>query len=112
VQDKKNGGVSGTYQSRPGYYESQEIRRKIREKGQEEFFKGIRSSLDFLSVQSPVVDSLKNKEEPVRFHYNFKMNTEAAMIYFNPLLKDGYQENIFKAADRKYPVEMPFAFRD
>jgi hypothetical protein len=32
------------------------------------------------------------------------------VIYFNPLLEEGYKENPFRAADRKYPVEMPYGF--
>jgi hypothetical protein len=32
------------------------------------------------------------------------------IIYFNPMMAEGYKDNFFKAAERKYPVEMPYTF--
>ena len=47
---------------------------------------------------------------PASIHYDFafKPAAEDNIIYFNPLLSEGYKENPFKSADRKYPVEMPY----
>ena len=41
--------------------------------------------------------------------YNFalKIDSNEDLYYFNPLLTEVYKENPFKAAERKYPVEMP-----
>jgi hypothetical protein len=40
------------------------------------------------------------------------MNMEDDIIYYNPVMKEGYKENPFKSAERKYPVEMPYAINE
>jgi hypothetical protein len=41
-----------------------------------------------------------------------KQGPDAPILYFNPLLADAWRENPFKAAERKYPVEMHYAMDD
>ena len=57
------------------------------------------------------IDSLKLVEHPVKVYYEFKINNSGEeFIYMNPMLTESYKENPFKSLDRKYPVEMPYAF--
>jgi len=42
----------------------------------------------------------------VRYEFNLKQASGSPMIYFNPFFGEGLRENPFRAADRKYPVEM------
>ena len=108
----ENGKTEGSFQTKLGYYESLATREKIKEKGETDFFKKIRSSYNNdLDLISPGIDSLKIIEQPIGIHYDFKMNDmDGDIIYFNPMMGEGYKDNFFKAAERKYPVEMPYTF--
>ncbi|HXB07108.1 MAG TPA: DUF3858 domain-containing protein, partial [Puia sp.] len=45
----------------------------------------------------------------VKVRYEFLMKpTDASVLYLVPMLSEAYRKNPFEAADRKYPVEMPF----
>jgi hypothetical protein len=93
-------GMEGSYQSVLGLQESYNTREKISETGVKEYFKRI--------------DSLKKPEDPIGIRYEFtmKQGLDAPILYFNPLLADAWRENPFKAAERKYPVEMYYAMDD
>ena len=98
-------------QSKPGYFEASGIREKVQDKGKQDFLKSIQTgySSDAL-VSNLSFDSLKLPEEPLAVEYDVKINIDSTtdLIYFNPLLSEGYKENPFKAAQRFYPVEMPY----
>jgi hypothetical protein len=56
------------------------------------------------------IDSLMNLEGDIIIAYDFKMNeAKADVIYINPMFGEGYGKNLFKSAERSYPVEMPYA---
>jgi len=107
-----NNKMISSVTAKPGYYESLSIRGKIAEKGKEEFFKGIKSVFPAeYTVADLELDSLDNPEMPVQVRYNVDLDpfTED-IIYFNPMMGEGYKDNYFKSAQRYYPVEMPYAF--
>ena len=93
-----------------GYYESLNIRSRIKEKGEDAFFKAIQSGLaDNYEIKEKKVDRLGELDMPLRVEYDFTIKQEDDMIYFNPMMGEGYNDNNFKAAERNYPVEMPYA---
>jgi hypothetical protein len=105
-------GLEGSYQSTLGQQESYNTRTKVSENGEEGYFKNIQTSYGAdLDISNTGIDSLKRLEDPVRVYYDFtlKQASGAPLIYFNPLFADAWRENPFKAAERKYPVEMPYA---
>jgi hypothetical protein len=110
VNDEK-GNLSGSVQQTPGYYESYNIRGKIKEKGKEQLFDDIKKGFNAeIEIKKPVIDSLDNYEESLRIAYEFDVTSEKEdIIYFNPMLSEAWKENPFKSAERFYPVEMPFA---
>jgi len=100
-------------QSVPGYIESCGIREKIKDKSEKDFFKTIQTAYPAeTEVLNTSVDSLKLMDEPVGVNYDLRIKNDTSedIIYFNPMLAEGYKENPFHAADRKYPVEMHSAF--
>ena len=105
------GEIIGSLQQQPGYFESHEIREKIKEKGRDEFFKDVKKAYgQDVELINPKIDSLDNLEESVTIHYDFKLNQDKEdILYINPMFGEGYKENLFKSAERKYPVEMPYA---
>lgn len=108
-------GVEGFWQSTPGEQESYEVRREVSANGQEKLFKDIQTAYgNDIEVTAGGIDSLDQPENPVKIHYEFALKgaTGETILYLNPIMGDGWHENPFKAADRKYPVEMPYAMDD
>ncbi len=70
-----------------------------------EFSKGI---IGDAKVADFEFDSSIQKEDPISFRYDVDMKFEEDLIYFNPLFGQELKENPFKAANRLYPVEMPY----
>jgi len=105
------GEIIGSVQKLPGYFESREIRDKIREKGKDEFFKEMKKEYgEDVELIDPHVDSLNNLEERIGIAYDFKLSeAKEDLIYINPMFGEGHKENPFKSEERYYPVEMPYA---
>lgn len=112
IENDENGtGMSGNYQSIPGYHNSYNMRREINKAGMSAWVKKMQdvAGAEFI-LEHAAVDSLMKLEEPLKIHYDFKFkpvgDAEAAIIYFTPIPRgEGYKENPFSAAERKYPVE-------
>jgi len=104
-------GLEGTYQATLGPLESYNIRRRVNDIGEKEYFKKMQTSYgEDLEIDHTHLDSLDKKEEPITVRYSFvlKQGSGTSMLYLNPFFGEVQRENPFKAADRKYPVEMPY----
>jgi hypothetical protein len=106
----QEGKLAGSLQQQPGYYESHDIRERVKEKGKDEFFKEVKKSygsdVELINLR---IDSLNNLEQSVAIAYDFKLNQEKEdILYVNPMFGEAYKENLFKSAERFYPVEMPY----
>jgi hypothetical protein len=102
--------LSGTYSAQHGYYGSEDIRDEIADKDEKTYFEGERKSYPFaVEMTDRRVDSLSQYDLPVTVHYTlgFPIGDEDR-IYFNPMMGEGMKENLFSAAERHYPIEMPF----
>jgi hypothetical protein len=102
----------GSLQQVPGYYESYNIRERIKEKGKDGFFQDVEKGYgENIELSNPHLDSLEKFEERIAIAYDIKLNGEREdIMYINPMLGEAYKENYFKSAERQYPVEMPYAF--
>jgi hypothetical protein len=111
VSNNGKGKWVGSMNQTPGYYESFAIREKIKEKGTEAFFKQVEKDFGWeVKISDSRIDSLKNYETPLALRYAVELNPgNEDILYVNPLFGEGYRKNLFKAAERFYPVEMPFA---
>lgn len=108
-------GLEGVYQATLGDQESYNLRSWIGQKGEKEYLKSVQTSFgDDLTISNEGIDSLSRPEDPAKVHYEFRMNEEpgVSLVYINPMLWSDMRENPFKAADRKYPVEMPYTLDD
>jgi hypothetical protein len=108
----EKGGLEGHLTSTPGFNEASALREKVKASGQEEFFKTIQTAYTGeYKVSSPEMDSLRRPDDPLVLAYDLKItpDSNSDLFYFNPMLSEGYKTNPFKSAERKYPVEMPFA---
>ena len=103
------GGLTGSLQSTPGFNEACSIREKVKESGEKEFTKKIETSYTGdESASNFEIDSLLHPDEPLQVGYDLRIVPDSGsdIFYFNPMLGEAYKENPFKAAERKYPVEM------
>lgn len=108
----KGSGLTGRVTSTPGFNEACGLREKLKTTSQGDYFKTIKSTYtpDF-TVSNLEIDSLNRPDDPLQVGYDLDIHPDSNsdLFYFNPMLNEGYKENPFKSADRKYPVEMPFA---
>lgn len=103
--------LTGAYTSSWGYMESFKLRQAIAETGEVQYVNTLKAMEgDELEINRAWIDSLKRPEDPLATHIEFTIKSQAAndIIYFNPVLWGGYKSNPFTAAERKYPVEMPY----
>lgn len=109
ANDDKGKWMGSTNQT-PGYYESYDIREKLKEKGKEEYFRQLAKKIGTdIQIRETRIDSLNRYEDPLSLHYEmeFAKPTED-ILYVNPLFGEARKKNPFSAAERFYPVEMPF----
>lgn len=107
--------VSGSITSTLGYITSLAIRDAIAKEGMDELKKQVKQDFtDDVELESLQVDSLKKLDMPVALKYDVKINGfgDADVVYFNPMLGEAIKKNPFVAAERFYPVEMPYIKND
>lgn len=105
------GKLTGHFQQQATYFESYELRAKVKEKGEEAYFKELsKGFLSDIELRNGKLEQLKDYTKPVVIEYDFTLpdNDEGGMIYLNPMFSQGLKANPFKSAERKYPVEMPY----
>ncbi|MDH7461447.1 DUF3857 and transglutaminase domain-containing protein [Chitinophagaceae bacterium 26-R-25] len=109
----EKGQIQGSFTSQLGYFESLGVRERIKEKGKEEFAKRVKTGYGSdWKIDSVDLDSLKVLSEPVTVHYDLLLDSQDDIMYINPMLNEAFRENPFTAAERNYPVEMPYSFDD
>lgn len=110
-EDKKPGSWSGSVNIGMGYYESCRARNRISENGKEDFEKKLKASYTGnFSIEDIKMEDDQKDELPLKLSYNITATNalNSNIIYFNPMIDQGYTENIFTAAERNYPVEMSY----
>jgi hypothetical protein len=110
IGSDEKGKLIGSMSHKPGYFESYTIRKKIKDLGKDAFFKEIKKGFGSdIEIEDPKIDSLSKYDMPLAINYKFTLNLDKEdIIYLNPMFGEGYKENYFKSAERKYPVEMPY----
>lgn len=110
INDEK-GKPSGGYTNILGKNESSVARKEIISSSLKDYQKKIQTDLgtDF-TIENFGVDSLKKCDFPLTIHYDFDLKSLSSgdILYFNPMLIEGYKTNPFKSMNRLYPVEIPY----
>ena len=114
ISNGEEGNLTGHYKHVMGQMQSNSMREKMKKTNAEEYFKNVKKSYQFdVELTKNGIDSLKQPEMPVSVNYEFNFKPEDDIIYFTPVLADAaYKENPFSAAERFYPVEMPYCADD
>ena len=112
ITNNEKNEVEGNYTSNMGFFESLETKNKIAASGLNEYKTNLKQSFpEEMQISNIQVDSFQQAEEPVSVKLDFKLSSfeNADIVYFNPLMGEAIKKNPFYAAERMYPVEMPFA---
>lgn len=109
INDDKGKWV-GSFSSQLGYYESLNLRNSIKKSGKDEYNKKLKSQMPTeVEIENITLDSLEQFNNPITLKYDFNLtNNSEDILYFNPMMSEAYKENMFKAAKRLYPIEMPY----
>jgi transglutaminase-like putative cysteine protease len=106
-----NGASTGSYKSVLGKYESYDVRKDIFSSSVDVYEKKITANHSpDLVINNFGIDSLRKYEYPLTVHYDFDLKNIPGkdILYFNPLVDEGYKSNPFKSMERHFPVEMPY----
>jgi transglutaminase-like putative cysteine protease len=111
ISNEEGGGWAGRMSQTLGENGSYDVRSTVKEKGQEEFFKQVKKDFLFdVELKNAKIDSLTQYNQPVKLQYRVEFNINGEdILYVNPMFGEGYSKNPFNAAERVYPVEMPYA---
>lgn len=105
--------ITGHVSTTLGYIESYNLRKKGTADNKDELLKeikkGFSSDMDIKEAGADFLDSYNDNAE---VHYDFTIPTGEDIIYFSPLMSEAYKANPFTAANRNYPVEMPYRLRE
>ena len=115
IINNDKGGVEGSFTNKPGYYNSLGLRNKVAKTTIDEYKKSIRENYaEEIEITNVTIDSLKLLNEPIAINYDIKLKAfgDADIVYFNPMLAEAKKKNPFVAAERFYPVEMPYTIDD
>jgi hypothetical protein len=114
VTNDSDGKLTGTYKTTFGTMGSENMREKMKKTNSEEYFKDIKKAYPFeVTLSNTAIDSLDKKEMPVSVQYDISFHADEDILYFSPMMTaDAYKENPFKAAERFYPVEIPYCIDD
>ncbi|MBL0359353.1 MAG: DUF3857 domain-containing protein [Chitinophagaceae bacterium] len=115
IVNTDKGSIEGSFVENRAYYQSLRLRNKIAKTTITDYQKEIQESYpEDVNISNLVIDSLKKLDEPVSVKFDMKLNGfgDADIVYFSPMLGEAIQKNPFIAAERFYPVEMPYTFDD
>ncbi len=113
ISTDDKGESVGQFSTNLGYFESIATRERISKKGMEDFEKSIKSAYPAeINIGPLQIDSISNYDVPLHVQYNLNLKNfgDEDIVYFSPLMVEAYKDNYFKSVERKYPVEMPYAF--
>ncbi|MGB0864036.1 MAG: DUF3857 domain-containing protein [Saprospiraceae bacterium] len=109
----ENGAAKGTISTYYGGYAAINQRNKINTQTEEEYLQDrIKKDIPNIEVDSIVFKNKKDVDEKLIEKIHFKIADFAEvggdMIYVNPMLSEGYEENPFKLKERAYPIDLGY----
>lgn len=114
IVNDKDHKLSAAVSTTKGYQESLSLREELSKETEEDFFKDIKKAYSGdVIITNNRIDSLKLLNEPVKLIYDLNMDMgDDDIVYFNPMQTEQRKENPFTAAERFYPVEMPYCLNE
>lgn len=114
ISNLEKGGVEGSFQNNMGFYKSLSFRNKSAT-STDDFKKSLKQEFtDEIEVNNVNIGSLEALDKPVQLNFDLKFKSfgESDIVYFTPMLGEAIKKNPFTAAERFYPIEMPYTVDD
>lgn len=114
----ENGQASGSMQYRLSGYDAFSWREKIATKKDKATLikEALQDQYPDLSPQEATVEAPEDLSKPLNISFKFSMPEMAAangdLLYLSPIIDPAFTENPFKLEDRRFPVDIPYAFSD
>ena len=110
---KESGELEGTVKNLYQDYAAYVLRRSIsKEGGEEKYVEKMQSDYEGLAVNTHTFNDLDNVYKRVTCNFDVNISDKVIdggdLMYLNPMLVYGVEENPFKLEDRKYPVDYSF----
>lgn len=106
-------GYAGSVSTRMGQFESFDIRQKIAKSSKEEYLKYLKKgNSEGVKITDVEMEELNDYEQPITLKYNASLNLNEDIIYISPLFHEAYKENLFKATERQFPIEIPYKINE
>jgi len=113
IFNDEKGKLSGTFESVPGFFRSEKLRKEIKMSDEKKYFDNLKSGFTGeIEILNTGIDSLNKTEFPARVHFDFKIPISGDILYFNPLILTEYNKNPFESEQRRYPVTLPYPIED
>ncbi len=115
ITNMDNKKVEGSFNNTMGYYHSLNLRNKLAKSNMVDYKKTLQETYsDEIEIDNVEIDSLKLLDEPIALKFDLKLKAfgEADIVYFNPMLGEAIRKNPYTAAERFYPIEMPYTIND
>jgi hypothetical protein len=114
ISNADKSGQIGSFTQNMGPYRSLGFRSMFAGTTREEFQKTLQKDLsEDITISNIQTDSLKILANPVALKFDLSFKPfEEDIIYFSPMMGEALKNNPFKAAQRFYPVEMPYTKDD
>ncbi len=91
------------------------MRRNVLDAGEQKYLEKLVNSQNQMERKKPVLQNLKELHKPISLEYEVASAGDAQakdIIYLNPMLLKAQQDNPFKHAGRKYPVDFAHAMEE
>jgi len=111
ISNTDDGQWEGSYNNTMGFFESLDTKKSIAQSNINNYETRLKDTYreDFV-IDSIKVDSFETPEGEVSVKFDFKIKSfqNSDIFYLNPLMGEALKKNPFFAAERIYPVEMPY----
>lgn len=115
IYNDEKGITQGTVKQQLGTFESLQMRSQLSNSSIEDFKKSVKEKYpEEIEASNIQIDSLKSLKDPIGLMTDLKFAAfgTSDIVYLNPMLTEAATKNPFAAAERLYPVEMPFTTDD
>lgn len=108
----EDGELEGILRKSYGGYAGLSAKKSFNSKGAENYLKDVKKNNESWVIEKADYKNTSAVDEPMEAEYKATLSNYATgagnMLYLKPMLSEGYGENVLKAKDRIYPIDMAF----
>ena len=106
------GLLTGTFEKSQGGYSGWSAKEHFKKTGEETYLKEVKEAKTGWKINKASYENTSTINESMLSKYEVEINDQATvagdMIYLKPMITEGFTQNPFKSADRKYPMDFGY----